>query len=130
MVLQAAPPAQNTFKNRHWAERPRFNESIVPMSLCWRSTIVQEDQVITTYTAYFAYFAYFETFLSQHGLMGVSQSTIVYERHEKSQVLYVIPVSSILGRLPLVPLGETETIPFASEMRKELRSILQYAEYN
>jgi hypothetical protein len=90
--------------------------------------MVQEDQVIQTYTAYFAYFAYFETFLSQHGLMGVSQSTIVYERHEKSQVLYVIPVSSILGRLPLVPLGETGTIPF--EMRKELRSILQYAEYN
>ena len=79
--------------------------------------MVQEDQVIQTFTAYFAYFAYFETFLSQHGLMGVSQSTIVYERHEKSQVLYVIPVSSILGRLPLVPLGETGTIPF--EMRKE-----------
>ncbi len=37
-------------------------------------------------------------------------------------------MSSILGRLPLVPLGETGTIPF--EMRKELRSILQYAEYN
>ncbi len=60
--------------------------------------------------------------------MGVSQSTIVYERHEKSQALYVIPVPSILGRLPLVPLGETGTIPF--EMREELRSILQYAEYN
>ena len=90
--------------------------------------MVQEDQVIQTYTAYFAYFAYFGTFLSQHGLMGVSQPTIVYERHEKSQLLYVIPVSSILGRLPLFPLGETGTIPF--EMLKELRSILQYAEYN
>ena len=45
------------------------------------------------------------------------ESTIVYERREQSQVLYVIPVSSILGRLPLVPLGETGTIPF--EMRKE-----------
>ena len=46
------------------------------------------------------------------------ESTIVYERREQSQVLYVIPVSSILGRLPLVPLGETGTIPF--EMLKEL----------
>ena len=45
------------------------------------------------------------------------QSTIVYERREQSQVLYVIPVSSILGRLPLVPLGETGTIPF--DMRRE-----------
>ena len=35
------------------------------------------------------------------------QSAIVYERREQSQVLYVIPVSSILGRLPLVPVGQT-----------------------
>jgi hypothetical protein len=45
------------------------------------------------------------------------QSTIVYERREQAQVLYVIPVSSILGRLPLVPVGATGTIPFA--MRRE-----------
>ena len=45
------------------------------------------------------------------------QSAIVYERREQSQVLYVIPVSSILGRLPLVPVGQTGTIPF--EMRRE-----------
>ncbi len=31
------------------------------------------------------------------------QSAIVYERREQVQVLYVIPVSSVLGRLPLVP---------------------------
>ncbi len=35
------------------------------------------------------------------------------ERREQAQVLYVIPVSSILGRLPLVPVGATGTIPFA-----------------
>jgi hypothetical protein len=29
------------------------------------------------------------------------QSTIVYERREFAQVLYVIPVSTILGRLPV-----------------------------
>ncbi len=45
------------------------------------------------------------------------QSAIVYERREQAQVLYVIPVSSILGRLPLVPVGATGTIPFA--MRRE-----------
>ena len=44
--------------------------------------------------------------------------SIVYERHEQAQVLYVIPVSSIiLGRLPLVPVGKTRTIPI--EMRRE-----------
>jgi hypothetical protein len=40
------------------------------------------------------------------------QSTIVYERKETAQVLYVIPVSSILGRLLLVPVGKTSTILF------------------
>ena len=40
------------------------------------------------------------------------QSAIVYERREQSQILYVIPVSSILGRLPLIPVGQTGTIPF------------------
>ena len=35
----------------------------------------------------------------------------------QSQVLYVVPVSSILGRIPVVPVGETGTIPF--DMRKE-----------
>jgi hypothetical protein len=47
------------------------------------------------------------------------QSTIVYERSEQSQILYVIPVSSILGRLPLVPVGQTGTIPSPLEMRRE-----------
>jgi len=34
------------------------------------------------------------------------QSSIIYERREQAQVLYVIPVSSILGPLPVVPVGE------------------------
>ncbi len=49
--------------------------------------------------------------------LDACQSTIVYERSESKQVLYVIPVSSILGRLPLVPVGNTGTIPY--EMRRE-----------
>ena len=35
----------------------------------------------------------------------------------QSQVLYVVPITSILGRLALVPVGDTGTIPF--NMRKE-----------
>ena len=45
------------------------------------------------------------------------QSAKIYERREQAQVLYVIPVSSILGPVPLVPVGATGTIPFA--MRRE-----------
>ena len=52
-------------------------------------------------------------FLSTLAWVDKCQSTIVYERREQAQVLYVIPVSSILGRLPLVPVGATGTIPFA-----------------
>ena len=37
----------------------------------------------------------------------------------QSQVLYVVPITSILSRLGLVPVGETGTIPFS--MRKETR---------
>jgi hypothetical protein len=34
------------------------------------------------------------------------QSTIVYDLSESAQVLYVIPVSSILGWLPHIPVGK------------------------
>ena len=47
------------------------------------------------------------------------QSAIVYERRGQAQVVYVIPVSSILGRLPLVSVGATGTIPFALRLGKE-----------
>ena len=39
-------------------------------------------------------------------------SRIVYERRPDNQVLYVLPVESILGKLPVVPVGETGTIPY------------------
>ncbi len=43
--------------------------------------------------------------LSTSAWLDQCQSAIVYERREQAQVLYVIPVSSVLGRLPLVPVG-------------------------
>jgi hypothetical protein len=44
--------------------------------------------------------------------LDACQSTIVYKSSESVQVLYVNPVSSILGRLPLVPVSNTGTIPY------------------
>ena len=38
-------------------------------------------------------------------------SRVVYELDYKKPILYVIPIQSILGKLPLVPLGDTCTIP-------------------
>lgn len=38
---------------------------------------------------------------------------IVYELRGNKQVLYVVPVLALLGRLPLVPVSDTGTIPFS-----------------
>ena len=46
-------------------------------------------------------------------------SKIIYELSMQSQVLYVLPIASILGRLALVPVGDTGTIPFT--IRKETK---------
>ena len=43
---------------------------------------------------------------------------MLYERKQNQQVLSVIPISSILGKLPLIPVGDTGTIPFS--MRDKL----------
>ena len=51
------------------------------------------------------------------GWLAQCESIITYERRLQSQVLYVIPITSILGRLALVPVGETGTILYS--MRKE-----------
>ncbi len=39
-------------------------------------------------------------------------SLIVYERLPDDQVFYVLPVESMLGKLPIVPVGDTGTIPY------------------
>jgi hypothetical protein len=41
--------------------------------------------------------------------------SIVYERLPDNQVFYVLSVESILGKLPVVPVGETGTIPYCME---------------
>ena len=46
-----------------------------------------------------------------------------HERRECFQVLYVIPVSSKLGCLPLFPMGATGTILF--DMRREQQTFLE-----
>ena len=38
--------------------------------------------------------------------------TLVYELKETQQVLYVVPITSIVRRLALVPVGATGTIPY------------------
>jgi hypothetical protein len=49
----------------------------------------------------------------------INDSKIIFERRMQPQVLYDVPITSILGRLALVSVGDTGTIPFT--MRKESR---------
>ena len=43
----------------------------------------------------------------------------VYERRPDTQVFYVLPVESILRKLPVVPVGETGTIPYCIRQHAE-----------
>ena len=117
----------------------------MPLSLCWRNTRKLGGRVVyLDYLLYLYRLIYLCILLSlriltafrlhrilrshrkfqdlylvtlQGGWMTVTP--IIYERCIQSQVLYVIPVTSILGRLALrlVPVSDTCTIPFS--MRKE-----------
>ena len=42
-----------------------------------------------------------------------ADSKMIYERKNNQQVLYVFPITSILPKLPVVPVKETGTIPFS-----------------
>ena len=39
-------------------------------------------------------------------------SRVVNELNYMKPVLYVVPIQSILGKLPVVPVGDTGTIPY------------------
>ena len=43
--------------------------------------------------------------------MGSIGSRVVYELDHTNPILYVILIQSILGKLPVVPVGDTGTIP-------------------
>jgi hypothetical protein len=49
-------------------------------------------------------------------LLLVYRSRIVLERLPDNQVYYVLPVESILGKLPVVPVGDTGTISYCQCM--------------
>ena len=44
-------------------------------------------------------------------LLNAIGSRILYELDHRNPILYVIPIQSILGKLPVVPVGDTGTIP-------------------
>ena len=45
-------------------------------------------------------------------------SKMIYQRRMQSQVRYVVPITSIQGRLAVMPFGDTGTIPFSMRIEK------------
>lgn len=45
------------------------------------------------------------------GWLAPVNSRILYELDHRKPILYVLPIENILGRLPVVPVGDTGTIP-------------------
>ena len=62
------------------------------------------------YFDYLHYTNYFDNVYNAGWLKSVG-SQIIYELDHKKPVLYVIPIEHILGKLPVVPVGDTGTIP-------------------
>jgi hypothetical protein len=59
------------------------------------------------YDHYFTYVHY----LYDLGWVSSVGSRIVYELDYRKPILYVLPVQNIIGKLPVVPVGDTGTIP-------------------
>ena len=55
------------------------------------------------------YYVYYIHYFVLAGWLKSIGSQILYELDHRKPVLYVIPVEHILGKLPLVPVGDTGT---------------------
>ena len=62
------------------------------------------------YLHLFHYFGFYSLFVCPGWLNSVG-SRILYELDHRKPVLYVIPIQNIIGKLCLVPVGDTGTIP-------------------
>ena len=60
---------------------------------------------------YYCNYCNYWTYLIYLGWLDSIGSRIVYELDHRNPILYVIPIQSILGKLPVVPVGDTGTIP-------------------
>ena len=64
-----------------------------------------------------SYLSYLTVFYDYAAWLESVGSRVLYELDPKKPVLYVIPVESILGKLPVVPVGDFGSVP--NGMRKQ-----------
>jgi hypothetical protein len=68
---------------------------------------------VLNYVYYRYYCKYFLWFCCR--MVGVG-SRVVYELDYKKPILYIVPIESILGKLPVAPVGDTGTISHAQRL--------------
>ena len=75
--------------------------------------IIHVIVLVVVYWCYWYYCNYcnYWTYLFYLGWLNAIGSRILYELDHRNPILYVIPIQSILGKLPVVPVGDTGTIP-------------------
>jgi hypothetical protein len=66
---------------------------------------------------YYLFYSYYFNYVCNAGWLKSVGSQIVYELDHKKPVLFVIPIEHILGKLPVVPVGGTGTIPHHLQVR-------------
>jgi hypothetical protein len=94
---------------------------ILTMVIMSIKSIISISSIITVvtlihydyYDKYMCYCNYAHYFLFCFaGWLKSVGSRVVYELDYKKPILYVIPIQSILGKLPLVPVCDTSTIQY------------------
>ncbi len=61
----------------------------------------------------YIYYSYYDYYINYNftGWLSPSSGRVVYELDRRKPVLFVIPIENILGKLPVVPVGDTGTFP-------------------
>ncbi len=88
------------------------NNTTVHLSLFLRN--IREEDAQVAYICIFSIYMHILHILHIFsGWIDRVNSAMIYERKSNKQVLYVLPITSILSKLPLVPVGDTGTIPYS-----------------
>jgi hypothetical protein len=61
---------------------------------------------------YYCYYTNYRNYFCVTGRLNSVGSRIIYELDYRKAILYVAPIQSILGKLPVVPAGDTGTIRY------------------
>ena len=94
------------------------SNTTVPLSLILRNIREEDAQVamlhISAYVLLKCIFYIYCIFFPPGWIDRVNSalSAMLYELKSNKQVLYVLPITSIISKLPLIPVGDNGTIPF------------------